>query len=959
MTGAAGAGSSARGKITLLAGQGYALGLMMSWLLVGASTIFLDTYGSGLLPVTYVGAGFAGVASSAALTAQLRTRSLIVVARGVLVGMSVLLAVSWVLLWLAGLAWVSFALLLVVPIVIPVGFMFLVGQAGMLLDVRALKALYARVIAGFALGFVTGGLAGPLLLDLLGRPEHLLATAAAAAVLWSLLLGVTRGRFDAELSSVDDTGTSVARPTIRELLRDRYVTLIVAFQMLSAVESQWLDYLVLDRAAQRYDDRRDLAEFIGRFTAISYGADIVFLLLAAGALLRRFGLRYGLTANPAGVLTLLALMAVASSLQGSAATVVFLTVVGARVTDLVLSDGASRNSLSAAYQVVPTSMRLAAQATVEGLAVPLAIGASGAGLLVLRATVGTDGMVLPALTSLVVMTWAVVASLVHRGYRVSLLASLRYRTLDPATLSIDDANSLRLIDRLIESEEWRDVRLGLDTLAAAQHPELADRLHRLATQDDRVAARVDALERLLTVDPQLAASAARAGLGDPSAEVRAACVRTLGEVHEPGDLDLVVAHQGDADPAVQVAVAAAMARIGDDAVRARVAGEIARRGRSTDPDLRASAARMLAACPSGPGLDRAPLRDLVADDDARVACAALDAVRWPVDGELLDPVLDCLARRPTAPAALEALARGGAAVLDSLDAGLGDPAVDPRTKELLARACRAVGGAAAAAVLRRHASHPDREVGLCAMEYLAALATDAGPHPQPANVGGVTVDAATAIGVTDDVRHAVDVLGALRALDDVPSAALLVTALQDELRLLQRRALAAISVGHGHDALSRVAFQLAQDDPRLHALALEWLEVTLAGADRAAVDLLEPGLSHGERLRALLGRRPPPPIDVPALLRDLVVDGDGRWRQPWVQACALVAASGLPDGGRSIVATLADGEASMPELGDGTILGDTLRGMRRRLDPSGAYADGGAAPTTDARYRRVLEDDLS
>ncbi len=959
MTSAASAGSSARGKITLLAGQAYALGLMMSWLLVGASTVFLDTYGSGLLPVTYVGAGLAGVASSAALTAQFRTKSLIVVARGVLVGLSAVLAGSWLLLWLAGMAWVSFALLVVVPIMIPVGFMFLVGQAGMLLDVRALKALYARVIAGFALGFVTGGVAGPVLLDALGRPEHLLATAAAAAGLWSLLVGVTRRRFGAELSPVDDTDTSVARPTVSELLRDRYVTLIVAFQMLSAVESQWLDYLVLDRATQRYDDSRDLAEFISRFTAISYGADIVFLLLAAGALLRRFGLRYGLTANPAGVLTLLALMAIASSLQGSAATVVFLTVVGARVTDLVLSDGAARNSLSAAYQVVPTSMRLAAQATVEGLAVPLAIGASGVGLLVLRATVGTDGMVLPALTGLVVVTWAVVAILVHRGYRVSLLASLRYRTLDPATLSIDDANSLHLIDRLIESDDWRDVRVGLDTLTAAQHPELADRLHRLATRDDRVPARVDALERLLHVDGERAASAARAGLGHPSADVRAACVRALGEVPEPGDLDLVVAHQADPNLVVQVAVAATMARIGDDAVRSRVAGEIHQRSRSTDPDQRASAARMLAACPSGPGLDRAPLRDLLADDDARVTRAALDAVRWPDDAGLLDAVLGCLARRPTATAALAALVRAGAPVLEAVDARLADPAVDRRTQELLVRVCRAIGGPAAAAVLRRHAGHPDREVGLWAMEALGALAPNAGLHAQPGDGGVVAVDVVAPTGIADDVGHAIDVLGALQALGDVPSAALLATALQDELRLLQRRVLAALSVRHGHDALSRVAFQLAQDDTRVQALALEWLEVTLAGGDRAAVPLLEPGLSHTARLRALLGRRPAPPSDASALLHDLVVDADGRWRQPWVQASALVAALGLPDGGRSILATVTDDEAPLPVGGDDTILGDTLRAIRQRLDRAEPPADGAVPPITDASARRVLEDDLS
>ena len=88
---------------------------------------------------------------------------------------------SWVLLGRSGTEWVSFALLVLVPIVVPVGFMFVVGQAGMLLDVRTLKALYARVVAGFALGVVVGGLVGPILLDALGETADLLSAAAAAA----------------------------------------------------------------------------------------------------------------------------------------------------------------------------------------------------------------------------------------------------------------------------------------------------------------------------------------------------------------------------------------------------------------------------------------------------------------------------------------------------------------------------------------------------------------------------------------------------------------------------------------------------------------------------------------------------------------------------------------------------------------------------------------------------------
>jgi len=61
----------------------------------------------------------------------------------------------------------------------------------------------------------------------------------------------------------------------------------------------------------------------------------------AGLLLRRFGLRYGLTANAIGVLAIIGAIIVAAAVQGSGATIVFALIVAARVTDLTLSDGTS------------------------------------------------------------------------------------------------------------------------------------------------------------------------------------------------------------------------------------------------------------------------------------------------------------------------------------------------------------------------------------------------------------------------------------------------------------------------------------------------------------------------------------------------------------------------------------------------------------------------------------------
>ena len=461
--------------------------------------------------------------------------------------------------------------------------------------------------------------------------------------------------------------------------------------MLSAMESQWLDFLVFDRAGRRYTDTDALATFISRFVAIAYGADIIFLLLVAGALMSRFGLRYGLTANPIVVLALLAAMITAASLQGTGATVVFVLVVAARVSDLVLADGAARTSLSAAYQAVPTRVRLSAQASVEGLAVPVAIGMSGVLIIVLRSTIGTDGMALPIVTSVVVMAWTAVAFFVYRDYRVNLLANLRHRYLHPGELTVEDPSTLAAIHRLIDSPDERDVRLGLDTLTALAPDELSSCLQSLAA-DDRTGVRADALGRLVGVDPGAAATLAREGLHHRSSAVRAASVRALASVGVASDLAAVAACLGDPSTDVQVAAVTAMFELGGESSQAQVAARIEALAGEGTPEGLIAAARLLGASRHA-AIDRGLLARLLDDRDHHVVNAGLAATRLPEDLEVIDAVISHLQDRSTAGAAVETLSRTGDVALGYADNGLrGDYDLGQYGHEQLARLCRVIGG---------------------------------------------------------------------------------------------------------------------------------------------------------------------------------------------------------------------------------------------------------------------------
>lgn len=882
--------ATTRRRVALLTAQAAALGLVIAWITVPANTIFLQTYGSGLLPVTYILSAGVGAVASVLLSRALRRRALATVAMRVMIASSIGLTIAWLALWLADAAWMSFALLVVLPITIPVGFMFVVGQAGALLDVRSLKVMYPRVIAGFAAGFAIGGLSGAPLLDVLGGAEHLLSTAAVSALVLVALVLVTMKAFAAELLTVEtvDESDKTTRPSLRSLLRNRYVVLIMVFQMLSAIESQLLDFLVYDHAGLRYSSSTDLATFVGRFSAIAYGADIVFLIILAGLLMGRFGLRFGLFANPAFVLTLVGASVAGAVMHGSASTIVFLLVVATRVSDMVLADGTTRTSVGAAYQAVPSAQRTASQAVVESLAVPLAIGVSGGILLVVRVTVGTKGLAIPLIVVVTLALWIVCALGVYRGYGVNLLDTLRHRQLDPSDIVVDDAETLIVVEALLASDDRRDVRLGLAALQRSGHPSLVEHLEGMvASERDGEAAM--ALQLLAEADPLSTAVLARTMLRHPRADVRAAALRTISAAATDSDAERVTALLLDADRSVRLAAANAVGQLSDTAARRGLGDIVASGARDHAAHRRVEAAEMLAAAPALAVKSGSIIEALLADPEPEVAAAALGAVAWPEHEHLEATVVAMLDGRDTASAAVAAIVRAGDRGVAMVDRCLTtDVAGEPRRHELAVRAARDIGTSEAASMLVGHVDHRNRDVGFTIINALTDLALD--DSSLATTISGDVVVA--------EIDHALRILRALGVLEHADCSELR-RALVDELTDTRARVMSALSLHHGREAIDRVSFQFAQSDRRQHAIALEWLEVTLVPRCRPAIAILEPDLSIAERMSRLAKINVPSALSPAEQLADLALDQQRVWRRPWLRACALLAlsreGSGLPE----------------------------------------------------------------
>ena len=671
-----------RGAVGLLAAQALAFGVTLALLVIPANALFLDAYGSEWLPATYIAIAVVGSGAAALIARAARRKRLVQVAAVSLGALAVLYGASWAIL-VAGGVWVSAALLVLFPIALQIGFVFIGGQAGRLLDVRQMKELFPRVVSGFAVGFLLGGLLGIPLLALLGSTENLMLATTAAQVVFLGLLLVTERRFpEVRAAPVAAGAPAVIRPPLRTLFASGLVLLLLTYQVLSAMGSQVVDFLLFDRAAAHYS-ADDLTRFLSTYTAALNLVDILFLALLAGPLMRRFGLRLGLVMNPAVVAAVLAVMTVVAAGPGAASYGLFVLAGLVRIADIAATDGTTRTSINTAYQIVPVEERLAVQAVVEGIGVPVAIGATGVLLLALQALdLGIGAVIVFGLVLGVI--WTAVAVGVYRSYTHGLAEEVRRRALAATDFGVTgDEPAVRA---LLRSDDARDVRLGLDMLAGVASPAAEVELRTLA-EHSTPEVRVRALGQLAaTGDTRAAADLASLAGGlarSADAGDRRAAATAFGRRGVvAADRGVLVALLDDPDPSVRAAALDGVAPA--DAVDPEVVRHVVAAVEEARTAGRATAALGRLGDAAVPVLGAALARDGAPRSTSLVRAAAVAAAEhgvWIVAPALDDP------DRGVVLAALDALdAAGGRGLVapDVLD-GLFDDAAALAARALAAR----------------------------------------------------------------------------------------------------------------------------------------------------------------------------------------------------------------------------------------------------------------------------------
>jgi hypothetical protein len=794
---------------------------MMAFLVVPVSALFLDEYGAEALPYVYLAVAAAGVAVSAGMSRAQRRFSLARLAAGVLVGYLLTVAAGWSVLMVSGALWVTFPLLVLFPLSIPIGFVLVGSQAGRLLDVRQMKAHFPRVAAGFSVGFAIGGLAAAWLVSPLGGPDHLLGFGVlAAAVMLGLVLATGR-TFPDELDQPPERSDPATahdrsrRPREwRVLLTNRMVALILGYQVLSAAVTLLLDYMVWERAAARYPDPADLAQFQGLFAAVINVVSVLFVVVAAGWLLSRFGIGFGLAANPLGVFVLLLATTLVGYTAGPVSSLFFALVCAQQVTDIALTDGTTRTSINATYQALRPEARLQAQTMVEGVGVPLALGLVGIQLIVYDA-LGFDIRVVIVITLLLSTLWLVAAVLAYREYGVNLRDVLSSRAWEPVALRIDDAASLAAVDQLLASSDPHDIHAGLDALSDAGR-DVSEHLLALLTDTDP----------------------ARRTLG-----LRVA----------------VAAEQLDASPVVAQARALLDDRDRDVAVHAAAA--LVRLGVGQRED------------------GRSAWRAAVATEDPETLRSAL-AAATDLPHRFFVPYLVGLASSGSASRQLlDALAANCDHLAPWVGEMLGDPLVPRKTRERVVHFLGQAATQEARDLLVVHLDDGDPAIVEAAAQSLVAVG-----HKETADRLELRPKF---VALAERVARCLDVLA---LLDDSAEHEPLKFALRDEVAAAARRVEVLLDLVHDPRAVGSAVSALASTEERHRSTALEMIEVTVGRSlARMTLALVDPVMDDATRRRLLTQDRSAPARTLGEWLRELVLDEDDYWDEPWLRACAMYA----------------------------------------------------------------------
>ncbi len=749
-------------------------------------------------------------------------------------------------------------------------------QATHLFDIRQMKTVYPLVLASQTVAVIFGGLSVTLLFDIVGDVSNLLLVCLLFSFLQYVMTWVTMNNYPHEFSQHGDKQTDA---TLRDVLAQPYARHVFLYRFFSGYGTELIIIIFTIQAARRFQTADSLATFFGNFMAAGTFLALLFLVLAAGRLLKRFGLSFGLMSNPilAGLVILSLFLTQLSGLP--LITLIFVLAVLARLLDFIFSVSVTEPSMKTMYQAFPERSRPALITVVEAVSQPLGYGVVGGSLLLFRAFNLSGDSFMFTYTALVCVVWIFYGWRTYRLYTTTLLKKLSQRTLSQVDLSIDDPATMAVVDKLAQSDNPTQVRLALDLLAQAEHPTYEPLLLNLLDHAND-AVRLETITRL-EHHPKVAANITfTAYLYEPNTpEIRAAALQTYLATGSSTALDCAVETLKSPRLKLRRAALVGLLRYGGIAGHVNAGQYLLAltEGRREEDQL--LLAQTLAALDNHNFYQ--PLERLLLNASSKVRSFALQAAAKVRHPSLLPAViaqLDSAATRSTAVATLTAY---DTSVLPHIESALTQNDTSLARRLSLVRISGYLSNGLAQAVLLPHLLHPNRElrkVLLTALHRSGYQASDE-EIPQTESV------------LKAEVERTAVMLAAATMIDQSSEFSWLHTALHSDMQQSTQRILLLFSFLYDSRVLRRVGDYLHSGSSKEKAQAVETVDLIFSTPHKQLLlPLIDNELSTSQRLSAL-GKRVSAPLATADEWLNRIIVKSGDQFDDWTQACTIYGAA--------------------------------------------------------------------
>ena len=848
-----------------------------------AYTLFLSEFEIRLLPLVYVGSAFAGPLVTLLYLRLDRRLNLGGLLSANLCFTAVSLCGFAVALFFTDAKWIVFALPILSEVIISLINTETATLNSHVLTVRQAKRLLGLIGSGEFLAEIGVGFLIVILVTLIGTSNLLflgaLSAFAAIVVLARVLAGTTYA-LSSTANSNEAAATHKGNVSFFAMVKNRYVFSLFFSYVFFIFAYYFVDSAFYSEVSSRFSSDKEIATFLGRFSALYGFLALISLAFLSGKVLKRYGVLLGLMILPIGMSLGVLSVIVAGSFDGVGALVFWFTAM-TQLMRFVLNSAFNRPSRSILSQALPAKQRSWTLATMFGIVDPIATGVAGACLWVFMNVFAFGTVPLFYVVSVVVVLWVLALVFTYREYLASLASALGKRQLTGASLDLHDRSTVSVVKRGLSSAYPAEVLYCLNVLEDMQYEALDSTLVGLLNHSHPVV-RLEVLRTLRRLNITTAVElVGRYVETEDSAEVLGEAIRTLAHLGETDSIEEIAPYLDHSNSHVKLGAMVGLLRSGGIEGVLVAGSSLLDLSKSNDPHDRAFAAKVCGEI--GISSFYRPLLALLKDDDVDVRRMALVASRQLRAKKLVPVIAEHLSKPSLRVSAASALIVMGDEALPTLAALLDD---ERQTRDTRARGVYVlgrVGGEKAVAILRSKLDHPDKELRFSILTALSMCRYKA--DEEEAQIVGELL--------RNEVLDASWICAGSVGLGKDEVVSLLTRALELELTRIRERILLLLSFLYCPQIILRCKIYISDKSAEKRAYALEVIDNLIPLRTRELLFPVLEDLTIEERRVRLAAQNPVDDRSKDEWIREIAAGAGGRV-SPWTRCCALYAMGCTP-----------------------------------------------------------------